>query len=61
MDNLTFIADLLGSIVDGFTDLWDFLFTTTILDIPVGVLLLGGSLAVYFLWVIAKWILDIAT
>lgn len=60
MDNLTFFANLLGNIVDGFSDLWDFMFTTMIFNIPVGVLLLGGSLLLYFGWVIAKWILDIA-
>jgi hypothetical protein len=59
MDNLSSIADLLGNIVRGFSDLWNFLFDTVIFDIPVGFLLLGGSLSVYFAWVIAKWIVDI--
>ena len=60
MDNLASVADLLGNIVNGFSSLWDFLFSTYIFNIPVGVLLLGGSLSVYFAWVIVKWIIDIA-
>lgn len=59
MDNLVSIADLLSDIVNGFNGLWDFLFDTKILDVPVGVLLLGGSLTVYFTWVIAKWIIGL--